>query len=72
MKEQNGVAPIYPRDTAEMVSPQVQNPQINCYRGEGDPVEHIERHEAFFLGRTNNNNHFAMLFPSTLGGVTSD
>lgn len=34
-----------------------------------NPMEHIQRHEASILARTNNDNHFTLLFPSTLGGI---
>lgn len=53
------------------VPPHVQNPIIDCYKGEGGPVEYIQRHEAYLLGRDNDDNHFALLFLSHLGGVTS-
>lgn len=34
-------------------------------------MEHIHIHEVSLLGKTNDNNHFALLFPFTLRGVTS-
>lgn len=53
------------------VSSHVQSPRIDCYQGEGDPVEYIQRHEVSLLGMTNDDNHFALLFPSTIGGIAS-
>lgn len=35
---------------AVTVSPHVQIPQIDYYRGEGNPVEHIHRHKVSLLG----------------------
>lgn len=45
----------------------VQNPRINFYKGEGDLVKYIQRHEAFLPGRPNDDNPFALLIPSNLG-----
>lgn len=63
--------PFTPEILAITVSPYVQTPRTDGYWGEGDLVEHIQRHEVFFLGRKNDDNHFALLFPTTLGGVIS-
>lgn len=62
---------VAPEILAVTVSPHVQSPRIDYYRGEGNPIEHIQRHEASLLGRTNDDNPFALFFPATLGGVTS-
>lgn len=40
----------------------VQTPWIVNCNGEGDPVDHIQRQDSL-LGRTNDNNNFAMIFP---------
>lgn len=45
-----------------MVRPHIQNPRFDCDRGEGDPVDHIQRHENSLPGRTSDDNHFALLF----------
>lgn len=60
-----------PKILAFIVPPHVQSPKINYYRDEGNPVEHIQSHEAYLLGGTNDDNHFTLLFPATLGSVAS-
>lgn len=50
---------------AMTVSPHGQTPRLDIYRGENNPVEYIQRHEVYLLGRTNDNNNFAFLFPVT-------
>lgn len=63
--------PFTPEILAATVPPHVQTPQINYYGEEGDPLEHIQRQKASLLGQTNDDNHFAFLFPVTLEGVAS-
>lgn len=46
--------------------PHVQTPMIDFYRGECDPVEHIQKHEVSLFGRTNDDNQFTLLFTATL------
>lgn len=44
-----------------IVPPHVQTPLIDYYRGEDNPVEHIQRHEVYLLGQANDDNHFYSL-----------
>lgn len=63
--------PSAPKILAVTMPPHIQTPHIDYYRGDGDLVEHIQRHETSLLDRTNDDNHFVLLFPGTLGDVTS-
>lgn len=40
--------PLTPEILTVTVPPHVQNPRIDCYDEEGDPVDHIQRHETSF------------------------
>ena len=42
-------------------------PKIEDYDGEADPVQHVQRHELACLGRSEGDDHTAVLFPSTFG-----
>lgn len=58
VKEQNGRVmprlryrashPFTSKILVDIVSLYLENPQIDCYKGEADPVEHIQRHRASF------------------------
>lgn len=63
--------PFFPEILDVTLSHHVQTPQINYYRGECNPVEHIQRHEASLLGRMNDDKQFPLLFHATLEGLTS-
>lgn len=52
-----------PEILAMKVPPHVQTLQIACYRGEDNPVEDIQRHEAILMGRINDDNLFCTVFP---------
>lgn len=45
--------------------------QIPDYTGEGDPIQYIQKHESSFLGKTSNDNDFALLFTATLLRTTT-
>lgn len=59
--------PFSPEILAVIVPPHVPSPRIDCFREEGNPILHIQKYESSLLGRTNDDNHYALLFPSTLG-----
>lgn len=44
---------------------------IPKYNGNDNPITHINRHEASLLRMTDNDDHLALLFPSTLLDTTS-
>ena len=46
-------------------------PPIEPYKGQGDPSQHIRRHEASLFGRGALEDHLALLFPATLAGPAS-
>lgn len=63
--------PFAPKILTFTVYPHVQTARIDYYKGESDPVEHIQRHKVSLVRRTNDDNHCALLFPTTLGGIAS-
>lgn len=44
---------------------------IPNYNGEADSIHHIQKHESSHLGKTSDDNQFALLFPATLIGNIS-
>lgn len=50
---------IVPRD--------VMAHQIFDYTRKGDLFHYIQKHKSSFMGNTNNDNHFVLIFPTTLG-----
>lgn len=50
------------REMMLIIIPQhVTTRSIPDYKGKGDPIQHIQKHESSILGRTSDNNHFAFL-----------
>lgn len=49
---------IVPRNVTTLVIP--------SYKVEGVLIHHIQKHETYLIGRTNNDNHFTLLFPTML------
>lgn len=80
-KEQRGaaIAPFRERSshpfTAALIAVRIPKNvvarPIPEYSGGGYPIIHVNKHEASLLGKSDDDNHLALLFPSTLSGLAS-
>ena len=59
--------PFVPRLLNTIVPPGLGIPKVEEYDGEQDPVRHVLKHEMACLGRADNEDYVAVLFPATLG-----
>lgn len=61
--------PFMPEMMSIIVPYEVMTFAILGFMGEDDPIQHIQKQEYLLLGRTNDDNHYTLLFPTTLKGT---
>lgn len=61
--------------TASLIAVRIPNSviarPIREYNGGGDPIIHVKRHDGSLLGKSNDDDHFTLLFPSTFSATAS-
>lgn len=63
--------PFSPKMMSIIIPRDVMTQTISDYKGEGDAIQHIQNYKSSLMGKTNDDNHFVFLFPTTLTSNTS-